>query len=69
MLELHQDAIIPNDIILIVDDLLATGGTIEVTIKLIHHAAFIITLCGCPGAQRLNAVGIENYSLIYFPVS
>ncbi|WWP00794.1 MAG: adenine phosphoribosyltransferase [Candidatus Dasytiphilus stammeri] len=79
MLELHQDAITPNDIILIVDDLLATGGTIEAAIKLIHraggnvyHAAFIIKLCGYSsrsGTQRLNALGIENYSLIYFPVS
>lgn len=48
-LEIHVDAIKPGDNVLVVDDLLATGGTIEATVKLIRRlggkvtdAAFII---------------------------
>lgn len=48
-LEIHVDAIKPGDKVLVVDDLLATGGTIDATVKLIrrlggevHDAAFII---------------------------
>ena len=50
-LEIHVDAIKPGDKVLVVDDLLATGGTIDATVKLIrrlggevHDAAFIINL-------------------------
>jgi len=50
-LEIHVDAIKPGDKVLVVDDLLATGGTIEATVKLIRRlggevadAAFIINL-------------------------
>ncbi len=36
-LEIHVDAIKPGDKVLVVDDLLATGGTIEATVKLIRR--------------------------------
>jgi|SRR5665811_1657321 len=36
-LEIHQDAIAPGERVLIVDDLLATGGTVEATIKLVDR--------------------------------
>jgi adenine phosphoribosyltransferase len=56
------------------DDLLATGGTIEATVKLIRRlggevtdAAFIINLFDLGGEQRLEKQGITSYSLVPFP--
>lgn len=73
-LELHCDAITAEDTVLVIDDLLATGGTIEATVKLIRraggevkHAAFIINLFDLSGEARLNALGIECFSLVNFP--
>ncbi|MDU4094573.1 MAG: adenine phosphoribosyltransferase [Pantoea sp.] len=73
-LELHRDAIKPGDVVLVVDDLLATGGTIEATAKLIRRAggevkdaAFVINLFDLNGEVRLNALGIDCYSLVSFP--
>lgn len=73
-LELHRDAIKPGDVVLVVDDLLATGGTIEATAKLIRRAggevkdaAFVINLFDLNGEARLNALGIDCYSLVSFP--
>lgn len=73
-LELHRDAIKPGDVVLVVDDLLATGGTIEATVKLIRRAggevkdaAFVINLFDLNGEARLNALGIDCYSLVAFP--
>ena len=55
-------------------DLLATGGTIEATVKLIRRlggevadAAFIINLFDLGGEQRLEKQGITSYSLVPFP--
>ena len=73
-LQLHTDAIVPGDKVLVVDDLLATGGTIDATVKLIrrlggevHDAAFIINLFDLGGEQRLEKLGIHCYSLVPFP--
>ncbi|WP_313688455.1 adenine phosphoribosyltransferase [Pantoea sp.] len=73
-LELHQDAIQPGDVVLVVDDLLATGGTIEATVKLIRRAggevkdaAFIINLFDLSGEARLQAMGLDCFSLVNFP--
>ncbi|MFD2180132.1 adenine phosphoribosyltransferase [Veronia pacifica] len=72
-LEIHKDAIVSGDKVLMVDDLLATGGTIEATTKLIRrlngdvqHAAFVINLPEIGGEQRLTSLGIDVYSLIDF---
>lgn len=73
-LEIHTDAIKAGDRVLVVDDLLATGGTIDATVKLIRHlggevtdAAFIINLFDLGGEQRLADVGVTAFSLVPFP--
>lgn len=70
-LEMHDDSISPGDKILIVDDLLATGGTIEAVTKLVRRlggkvedAAFIIDLENLGGRVLLEKIGICSYSLI-----
>ncbi|KAA9000146.1 adenine phosphoribosyltransferase [Affinibrenneria salicis] len=73
-LEIHRDSIKPQDNVLVIDDLLATGGTVEATVKLIRqlggsvtHAAFVINLFDLGGAQRLENMGVDCYSLVDFP--
>lgn len=73
VLEIHTDSISQNDKVLVIDDLLATGGTIEATAKLIRRlggtvadAAFVIELPELGGRARLAAQNIECYSLVSF---
>ena len=72
-LEIHLDAISENDNVLVVDDLLATGGTIDATAKLIRrlggkveHAAFVIWLPDLGGKERLEKEGIQSFTLVEF---
>ncbi|QDF66747.1 adenine phosphoribosyltransferase [Shewanella sp. SNU WT4] len=72
-LEIHQDAIVAGDKVLVVDDLLATGGTIEATVKLIRRlggevteAAFVISLPELGGEARLTALGLNILKLCEF---
>ncbi len=72
-LEIHKDAVSSDDLVLMVDDLLATGGTIEATTQLIRSlgatvvdAAFVISLPDLKGQQRLNSLGINVYSMIEY---
>ncbi|MEN6406956.1 MAG: adenine phosphoribosyltransferase [Thermoguttaceae bacterium] len=60
-LEMHRDAIAPGAKVLVVDDLLATGGTTEACCRLAEQAggqvvgcAFLIELSGLKGVQRLS---------------
>ena len=71
-LEIHVDAIPPGAEVLVVDDLLATGGTVEACCKLVEKAggkvlacAFVIELAGLRGAEKI--AGYEHVSLIRFP--
>lgn len=64
-IEIHKDAIQPGQKVLIVDDLLATGGTIRGTKKLVEElggevvgAAFIIELEGLKGRQLISDLDI-----------
>jgi len=59
-LEIHTDAIAPGAKVLVVDDLLATGGTVEACCRLVEKAggavvgcAFLIELSDLKGAQRI----------------
>jgi len=72
-LEMHVDAISKGDNVLIIDDLLATGGTVEATVKLVQrlggvvkHAAFVINLPELGGEKRLNNLGVDCYTLVNF---
>ena len=74
-LELHDDCIEAGDRILLVDDLLATGGTAEAGIKLIEKlggeivsCSFIIDLPGLGGRQHLEKMGFEVNALCDFEV-
>ena len=64
-LTMHKDAIKPGQRVLITDDLLATGGTIEATIKLVEQLggivvgiAFLIELDGLNGKDKLNGYDV-----------
>ena len=72
-LELHIDALTSDDKVLIVDDLIATGGTVEATTKLIRHvgatvedAAFVIALPELGGVARLEAMALKLTTLVEF---
>ena len=73
IIEMHADAIRPGERILIVDDLIATGGTAEAAAKLIRRsggeivgATFIIDLPELGGMKKLAALGIESHVLMAF---
>lgn len=73
ILEIHTDAISAGDNVLIIDDLLATGGTVEATVKLVErlggkvkYAAFVINLPELGGEKRLSALGVQCYTLVNF---
>ncbi|MBU2979817.1 adenine phosphoribosyltransferase [Alteromonas sp. C1M14] len=72
-LEIHKDAIEPGDRVLLIDDLLATGGTIDASAKLIRslggvveHAGFVIGLPDLGGYEKLAAVNVECFSICEF---
>ena len=72
-LEIHQDALQPEDKVLIIDDLLATGGTIEATTALIRRvgastqdAAFVISLPDLGGEAKLEKLGLNITTLIQY---
>lgn len=73
IIEIHEDAIEKGERILIVDDLIATGGTAEAAAKLIRRsggeivgATFVIDLPDLGGAKRLDALGVASHALIAF---
>jgi adenine phosphoribosyltransferase len=73
VMEVHDDAIAPGQTVLLVDDLLATGGTAEAGIRLVERlggdilgCAFIIELPDLGGRQKLEALGMEVHALCAF---
>jgi adenine phosphoribosyltransferase len=72
-MEMHQDAVAPGEQVLIVDDLIATGGTAFAAVKLIEKlgarpagASFVVDLPDLGGAQKLRALGIPVEALCAF---
>ncbi len=73
VVEVHDDAIEAGEKILIVDDLLATGGTAEAGIKLVERlggeiigCAFIVDLPDLGGRKRLEALGMDVHTLVEY---
>src|SRR6266545_3761423 len=67
VLAIHEDAIRPGQRVLAVDDLLATGGTISATLRLVERlggvvvgAAFLIELAFLKGRARLQGYDLES---------
>ena len=72
-IEMHVDAITPGDRILLVDDLIATGGTAEAAVKLIEktggkiiECCFVIDLPDLGGRKRLEKHGQKVFALCEF---
>ncbi|HMK14089.1 MAG TPA: adenine phosphoribosyltransferase [Burkholderiales bacterium] len=72
-LEIHTDAILKGEKVLLVDDLIATGGTAEATVKLIGKTggrivgcAFVIDLPDLGGRKRLEKLGHSVVALCEF---
>ncbi|MGP1716990.1 MAG: adenine phosphoribosyltransferase [Methylophilus sp.] len=72
-LEVHQDAIQSGERILLVDDLIATGGTALAAVALVRQlggvveqAAFVIDLPALGGMQQLAAARVEGFALCQF---
>ncbi|MDR0882585.1 MAG: adenine phosphoribosyltransferase [Candidatus Adiutrix sp.] len=73
LIEMHKDAITPGERILLVDDLLATGGTAEAAMRLIarcgglvHGAAFLVDLPELGGAAALRKAGHDVFTVCEF---
>ena len=72
-IEIHTDAINPGEKVLIVDDLIATGGTAEAAVKLIQEmkaevveCCFVIDLPDIGGRERLEAMGQKVFAQCEF---
>ena len=73
-MEVHKDAISENDNVLLIDDLIATGGTAEAAAKLIEMSkgkvagyVFVINLFDLEGCNNLLKKGYKVENLIEFP--
>ena len=72
-MEMHRDAIAPGEKVLLIDDLIATGGTAEAAVKLMQEigadvvaACFVIDLPDLGGARRIEALGVPVHTLVAF---
>ena len=73
-LEIHKDSVNPKEKVIIVDDLIATGGTAEAAAKLIEKSGgevagfvFVINLFDLGGKDLLEKKGYKCFSLLDFP--
>ena len=72
-MEMHEDAIAPGQRVILVDDLIATGGTAEGAVKLLKQigadvvaACFVIDLPELGGAQKIRDLGVPVRTLVSF---
>ena len=73
-IEMHKDSVARNETVLIIDDLIATGGTAEAAAKLINLSKgtvagfiFVINLFDLQGSEKLIKMGYDVENLINFP--
>ena len=73
-IEIHKDSIAPKEKVIIVDDLIATGGTAEAAAQLVEKSQgevagflFVINLFDLGGKELLEKKGYKTFSLIDFP--
>lgn len=71
--EIHTDAISAGERVLLVDDLIASGGTALAAVSLLQKLSAVVVACAVVidlpdlgGAQRLRAIGIESFALCQF---
>ena len=72
-MEMHDDATAAPERVVLVDDLIATGGTAEAAIKLLRQtgaevlaACFVVDLPELGGADRIRALGVPVSTLVAF---
>jgi adenine phosphoribosyltransferase len=72
-MEMHEDAVVPGERVILVDDLIATGGTAEGAVKLLRQmgaevlaACFVIDLPELGGAAKLRQMDVPVRTLISF---
>lgn len=72
-MEMHRDGVKPGEKVILIDDLIATGGTAEAAVKLLGQigadivaACFVIDLPDLGGRRKLEALGVPVRTLIEF---
>jgi len=72
-MEMHRDAVAPGERVILVDDLIATGGTAEAAVKLLRQmgadivsACFVIDLPDLGGRRKLEALDVPVRTLVAF---
>src|SRR5689334_12179761 len=72
-MEMHEDAVVKGDRVILVDDLIATGGTAEAAVKLLRQlgaevlaACFVVDLPDLGGAEKLRKLDVSVRTLISF---
>ena len=72
-MEMHEDAVVRGERVILVDDLIATGGTAEGAVKLLQQqgaevlaACFIVDLPDLGGAEKIRQLGVPVRTLISF---
>jgi adenine phosphoribosyltransferase len=72
-MEMHEDAVAPGERVILVDDLIATGGTAEAAVKLLRQiganilaACFIVDLPDLGGAKKLRELDVPVRTLVSF---